>query len=352
VANLLAAGLKERGRIVHRTFELRDAEWSGSLCTSADLAGLVPAGDILHLHTSTDWRACLGALETRSGRLLLTLHDTRLLSGGCSDPLDCLGYGFGCPEPCPQGKIGAAACQRAQTALVRCLRLHLAGPSRWILELAQRVFSGTTGVTFHLIPNGISQPLGVSMPSKEYREAARRRWGISSRARLVVFSAHGGEAAIFKGGAHWLEIWRAVKEGVPEAVAIMAGGSLHAREGDLIRIPYMEQAELHALLSAADLFLSPSLADNHPLAVLEAFAAGVPVLAFAVGGIPEQIEHQKNGWLIPAGDVKAFSRAAAHLLKNHTLLRDTGRQGFETWRACFTLEHMLDGYEAAYAMIA
>ncbi len=348
VANMLAAGLGARGWSVQRSFELRDAVHAGTLCVPADLARLVPSASLLHLHTSKDWLASLGALEKRPERVLLTLHDTRLISGGCSDPLDCPGCLSGCLEICPQGHVGAAARQRAQVAAVRLLRPYIVGPSRWVLDLARSIFAELEGLAFRLVPNGVDPPPGAPNPSRDYGETTRRRWGVSARAKLVVFSAHGGEAAAFKGGAHWLALWQTIKASVPGAVAIMAGGPEHSRDGDLIRVPYMERGELHALLSAADLFLYPSLADNHPLAVLEALCAGTPTLAFAVGGIPEQVENQRNGWLIPHGDWKAFSRATIHLLNNPKLLRDAGRRAFESWKERFTLAHMLDGHQFVY----
>ena len=49
--------------------------------------------------------------------------------------------------------------------------------------------------------------------------------------------------------------------------------------------------------SAADLFVLPSLEDNLPNTIMEAMACGVPCVGFKVGGIPEMIDHQKNGYV-------------------------------------------------------
>jgi hypothetical protein len=55
------------------------------------------------------------------------------------------------------------------------------------------------------------------------------------------------------------------------------------------------------------LLLMPSRFEGMPMAALEAMARGIPVLAFAVGGLPTLIEHGRNGWLVPAGNTEAFA---------------------------------------------
>jgi glycosyltransferase involved in cell wall biosynthesis len=61
--------------------------------------------------------------------------------------------------------------------------------------------------------------------------------------------------------------------------------------------------QLSEIYAAADVFLFCSLADNQPLAILEAMAAGTPIVGFATGGIPELVEHLVAGYLAPTGDV-------------------------------------------------
>jgi hypothetical protein len=347
VANTLGQALAAQGHTVERSFELQDAGYPGRQVCLEELPDLLPEGTIPHVHTTADWAACLSALGKKS-RFIVTLHDTKLLSGGCHDPFECLGCISGCPEKCPQGIADAHARQRLQTAHLRQLCLTMAAPSRWLLNMAQQRFAGMENIFLRLAPNGVDIPEGALAPGRESRAAGRRQWGISPKARLVVFSAHGGEAGLAKGGAHWQTIWQVIKSEYPDAVAVMAGGKAHSREGELIRVPYLERPALHSLLAAADLFLYPSLADNHPLAVLEALAAGTPVLAFSVGGIPEQIEPRKTGWLAPKNDLNAFCRSAVHILADPALLRTTGRQGYESWRQRFTLEHMRATYEDIY----
>jgi glycosyltransferase involved in cell wall biosynthesis len=68
--------------------------------------------------------------------------------------------------------------------------------------------------------------------------------------------------------------------------------------------------EVQTLVTAADLLVMPSYTENHPLVLLEAMAASVPVVAYAAGGIPALLTHGTEGLLAPVGDGAAL---AAHL---------------------------------------
>jgi len=81
-----------------------------------------------------------------------------------------------------------------------------------------------------------------------------------------------------------------------------------------------------------DLVAVPSLwLETGPLVVLEAFAAGIPVLGSRLGGIAELVRHGVDGWLAEAGDVRAWQRALRHLVNDPSLLT-TLRQGIQPVR--------------------
>jgi glycosyltransferase involved in cell wall biosynthesis len=69
-------------------------------------------------------------------------------------------------------------------------------------------------------------------------------------------------------------------------------------------------------LQAADVFLHAAQADNFPLSVLEAMACGKPVIATAVGGIPEEVQPGVNAILVPRGDSRAMAESIRALMEN------------------------------------
>lgn len=130
------------------------------------------------------------------------------------------------------------------------------------------------------------------------------------------------------------------------------GGDKAGQENDLHTWPYLDRDRMLQLMAAADVLLYPSLADNHPLVVLEAMSRALPVAAFAAGGIPEQVTHNETGVLVKEQDYAAFVEAAASLLGRARLLRDMGMNAFISGAKRFGVERMAMSYEKEYAALA
>jgi glycosyltransferase involved in cell wall biosynthesis len=96
--------------------------------------------------------------------------------------------------------------------------------------------------------------------------------------------------------------------------------------------------DLDRLLPHLDLFVLPSFTEGLPNVVLEAFAAGVPVVATAVGGTPEVVEEGLSGHLVPPGDPAALARHIRGLLGDGGRRRAMGRHGRARVRDQFTFE--------------
>jgi glycosyltransferase involved in cell wall biosynthesis len=104
-------------------------------------------------------------------------------------------------------------------------------------------------------------------------------------------------------------------------------------------------------LADAELFCLPSASEGTPSTVLEAMAAGLPVLASRAGGIPELVEDGVTGTLVPAGDEPALAEALFILCRDADLRRRLGQAGRERYRAGFTPEALLPRYVAVYAQL-
>jgi glycosyltransferase involved in cell wall biosynthesis len=79
--------------------------------------------------------------------------------------------------------------------------------------------------------------------------------------------------------------------------------------------------------------------------VLEAMAAGLPVVATRVGGVPEMVVPGLTGWLVPPGDAPALAAALSQVLGDHDTRRAMGRAGRERALQDFSLEVMTRRYE-------
>ncbi len=102
--------------------------------------------------------------------------------------------------------------------------------------------------------------------------------------------------------------------------------------------------DVGGFLSRTDLLVVPSDSrDNTPRVILEAFAAGVPVLATAAGAIPELIEHGVTGLLIPKRTPEALAQAILHAVSQPDLLNALAARAFEQWRERYTLRRLSGG---------
>jgi glycosyltransferase involved in cell wall biosynthesis len=100
-------------------------------------------------------------------------------------------------------------------------------------------------------------------------------------------------------------------------------------------------------LMASDIFAMPSLTEGLPISLLEALAAGLPVVASAVGGIPAALGTPAAGILTQPCDVGALTEALKRLSQDHAARTDLGAMARQRATA-YTLERMTDRYESIY----
>jgi glycosyltransferase involved in cell wall biosynthesis len=101
-----------------------------------------------------------------------------------------------------------------------------------------------------------------------------------------------------------------------------------------------------------DVFVLPSLAEGISNTILEAMAAGLPVVATRVGGNPELIQDGGNGILVPQGNPEALATAVATYLHDPHLLRVHGKSSRARAIEAFGLERMRGAYRNLYLELA
>lgn len=102
------------------------------------------------------------------------------------------------------------------------------------------------------------------------------------------------------------------------------------------------------VLGAADIFVLSSDYEGNPLSVIEAMAAGLPVVSTAVGGVPELLQNGKEGFIVQPGRVEEFSEAMVTLLNDSTLRRTMGTAAAVRARENFDVSAMVRAYEELY----
>ena len=305
--------------------------------------------DVVHLHWVNQGMLSLADLRKiiRSGKpVVWTMHDAWPATALCHLTLDCRQFArrgldartSGCRN-CPYLPGGGSADDYSSRVWRRKQRMLAGGNvtfvacSRW-LEGEAKASALLRGQHIVNIPNPIDNQLfspGVADHASrrhDDQQRARRQEGLPLDRRLVLFVCQ-RVTNPYKGMDYLIDACRQMAEKHPyttDDIAIMLLGS-HADEV-ASQLPYpalplgyvADEQRMARLYRAADVFVLPSLSENLPNTIMEAMACGVPCLGFRVGGIPEEIDHRRTGYV-------ARYRDAADLAKGlHWLLYEADTQ--------------------------
>ena len=184
------------------------------------------------------------------------------------------------------------------------------------------------------------------------------RWQLVQACRLIPK----------KGLVTALHAFALFRQHYPEATFVLAGeGPMHDELkawvgklglGKSVRFTgFLNQRKLYQLYAASHVFLHPSemMADNNqegvPNAMLEGMSSGLPVVATLHGGIPEAVEHQKTGLLVPEKDPQALCEALREITESATRWAGMGQAASEFVAANFEQGAQIRRLEAEYAAV-
>lgn len=222
---------------------------------------------------------------------------------------------------------------------------HVVANSR--AAVAQVVAEGVPEARTTVIPNGIEL--------SRYQAGVRSGVRSGIRPRAVVTTV----ANLREGKGHEVLLDAAARICAADAAVqfqIVGGGPLReplerqaaARglNGHVNFLGYRE--DIPELLAGSDVFVLPSRTEAFPNGLVEAMASGLPSVASDVGGIPELIQHGRNGLLVPAGDVAALAGAIERLLADEPLAASLGAAARATIATRYSFERMVASFEALY----
>jgi glycosyltransferase involved in cell wall biosynthesis len=134
------------------------------------------------------------------------------------------------------------------------------------------------------------------------------------------------------------QAWRATLAGDGDVDTYRAIAAEHGLNGRIVFPGWVGVDAVSEFLGQAHVLLLPSHAEGLPMSVLEAFAAGVPVVCTPVGGLPELVVDGVNGLVVPPGDAGALAVAILRLLDNEPLRARLAAGALSTWQRCYSIE--------------
>jgi glycosyltransferase involved in cell wall biosynthesis len=220
---------------------------------------------------------------------------------------------------------------------------------RWLLRQADRVFVQTPSEYRSAVELGapeervVLQGLGVD-PAEctgGDREAARRHWGVESG---TVVIGHLANNSVEKGTVDLLKAAAiAVGRGHPVRV-LLAGPEMpnfrrfwedYPKEDLVTRLGVISDEQKRAFFAGIDVFALPSRSDSFGLVLLEAWANGMPVVAYRAGGPADLIRDGEDGLLIPCGELDGLAGALGQLAAGRAFRGQLGDAGRRRVRAEF-----------------
>ncbi len=196
---------------------------------------------------------------------------------------------------------------------------HIVTPSNWLADCARKsvLFKN---LQIKTIPNCLD--LNMFRPLEP--QAARKKFGLPLDKKLILFGAF-SPSDPRKGGDLLEDALNQVsKDKTFRDVELVVFGADSGPDIAGIRTHWLgsfsDEETLAQLYSAVDLFAAPSRQDNLPNTVAEAIACGTPVVAFNIGGMPDMVEHQQNGWLACSFDVDDYASGLTWVLSNSEVM--------------------------------
>ena len=184
-------------------------------------------------------------------------------------------------------------------------RVTLTAPSRWLAELTRQI----TGCSCTFLPN----PINLKSFSLGDRTAARRKLGLPDKG-LVVLAGADSLKDRRKGFDLLREAWKSGS--FRDATLALFGRHGESRPGEQYLGNMNSDEELVAAYRAADLYVHPARMENAPCTIQESLACGTPVVAFAVGGIPEMIRPDETGFLAESVNSTSLATTLEKALEN------------------------------------
>jgi len=315
------------------------------------ITGSEPA--MLHLHNLHGPYFDLRVLPDLSARMpvFLTLHDSWLLTGHCSIPAGCRRWETGCgacPDLARVPAIRRDATRynwKRKSGILSASRLHVATPSRWLMDRVERSMLAPSMVTAQVIPNGIDLNLFTPLPTQQ----ARAQLALPDDAAVIVYAGTESRTSPHKDYATLHAALAIVgdrrKVSKLRCLVIGASGETEQLGGVTVHyIPFQDQEKLVTYLQAADLYVHPAREEAFGLVLAEAMACGTPVVATRVGGVPEVVEDGLCGLLVEAADPAAMARAIETMLTDHRRRSDMALAAAAVARERFNIENVVDCY--------
>jgi len=278
---------------------------------------------IIHLHWIAEGFVRVESLAKINKPIIWTLHDMWAFTGGCHYDEECGKYDKNCGH-CPilssnkKNDLSSKIWKRKEKYW-KNLDLTIVTPSSWLGECAKKS-SLFYNARVEVIPNGID--LNRFKPIN--KNIARDILCLTKDKKLILFGALDALSDKRKGFPLLKKALKKLSSKENKDIELIIFGSSRPRDEEKLgfKTHYLgqlnDEISLALVYSMADVMIVPSIQDNLPNTIMESLACGTPVVAFNIGGIPDMIEHQKNGYLAKPFDTTDLANGIEWVLEDNS----------------------------------
>ena len=321
-------------------------EFLSIFSTSAGLLSYLDSEkpDLIHIH---NWFNILSLRELKQiGKkfpVVFTMHDSRIATGGCHIPYGCTNYINTCKK-CPAVKLNRNQVARSRARTLESItsigHYAIIAPSQWMLSQAIR-----SGVTVNskaslVIPNVCTDEF-VNSGEIKFSNSLSLVFvaaNLNSRTKGLDVLLGAANSKLLEGTKIELHLiganFRSLQDKSTTDTKIIVHG-------------FLSNDETKKIMRNSDLLIVPSSSENFPNVILEAMSQGLVVVASSVGGIPEMVTHEKNGYLYN-GSEDALAEAILNALRNKPKWHKIRDEAQERIKNEYSVEKTLDSTSLVY----
>jgi glycosyltransferase involved in cell wall biosynthesis len=319
------------------------------------LTGGLMEADVIHMHNMHGNYFNLLTIPFLMWQkpVVWTFHDMWPFTGKCVHSFDCNRFMESCGS-CPQiaayprlSRDTSSNLLALKKAILSHRKFVIVSPSEWLKSRIEKSILHQHPVV--VIPS----PIDTTIFYPEEKRNARQRLGIPQEKKVLLFVASWVNSIpskginIFKEMLHALSLQRGdlytVIIGHLEEQSVLENGIM-GKETGWISDPDV----LRGYYSAADVFISPTLAENSSCTIAEAMGCGTSVVAFATGGVPEQVRDGLTGLLVEPNDVHQLIDAVRSVLSDDERRAGFGASASKLARERFSMSMFVDRHLSVY----
>ena len=268
------------------------------------LKDIVQKYDVIHIHWINNGflsTSNLKYLVDNSKKIVITMHDSWFFTGGCHVKLGCDGYINKCNNCKYTNKAFkniAEKNQKIKGELLNNNKVNVITPSEWLMRQVE--------VSSIKIPNiiNIKNCIDDKYSFLQSRNDVRKELGLDKDKKYVMIIM-ANLTDKHKGGKYIKEILERLNSDIE---VLLVGDDTNIElldlRGNYKALGYIsDETKLKKIYYASDALINPTIDDNLPYVLIESMLMGTPVISFNVGGIPEIVDKDVNGYLAQIGDV-------------------------------------------------